>query len=53
MGRTFEKIAAAAKREPFPFPMPGGESVMIAQPTINVDGDRGLYRRGRSGPGNP
>ena len=37
MARTFEELAAACRKDPYPFPMPGGEVVMIAQPTITTE----------------
>lgn len=37
MGKTFEEYAAEASRAPFPFPLPGGESVSIPQPSLEEE----------------
>jgi hypothetical protein len=37
MARTFEELSALHRKDPFPFPMPGGAVIMIAQPSIRKD----------------
>ena len=37
MRKSFAEYAEAAKRDPFAFPMPEGDPVMIAQPTLNSE----------------
>jgi hypothetical protein len=37
MARTLSEIAAACRKEPYPFPMPDGEVIMIAQPSLKTD----------------
>jgi hypothetical protein len=36
--KTFAEIAAAYRKDPYPFPMPDGATIMIAQPTIRTEG---------------
>lgn len=36
MGRTFEEYAAEYQRAPFPWPMPGGATVPVPQPSFDV-----------------
>jgi hypothetical protein len=35
-GKTFEEYAAEYARAPFPWPMPGGTSVPIPQPSFDI-----------------
>jgi hypothetical protein len=37
MARTLSEIMAAYAKDPFPFPMPDGEVIMIAQPSLKTE----------------
>jgi hypothetical protein len=37
MSKSFEDYAAEAARAPFSFPLPGGESVSIPQPSLEAE----------------
>lgn len=36
-GKTFEEYAAEYARDPFPWPMPGGTSVPVPQPSLRAE----------------